>query len=298
MNIRDLKYLVSVADLKSFTQAACKCHVSQPTLSGQIKKIEDSLQVRIFERDKKTVKLTPTGKDIIAAARRALAEIDDIYKIGQATQDPLSGTIKIGAFPTLASYLFPQIVPALHEQYPQLRLILIEEKTDHLIEQLKDGEIDTAFLALPVPDPALESLPLFDDEFYIAAAPGHALSCHALVDPADLSDHRLLLLEEGHCLRDQALDICHRYDIAEEPDFRATSLETLRQMVKTGTGITLMPRIAMTERDDDIRYIPLTSPAPYRKIGLVWRKTSPRKQAFEKIAEITKNRSSDASFFV
>lgn len=283
MNIRDLKYLVSVADLKSFTQAAKTCNVSQPTLSGQIKKIETMLKVQIFERDTKTVRLTSAGREIIDSARRALDEINDIYAIGKMAQDPLTGTLRIGAFPTLSPYLFPQIIPALNKRYPNLRLILFEEKTDALIRKLKSGELDAAFLALPLHESNLESATLFDDEFYIAVPEDHELAGCPQIGQRILREHNLLLLEEGHCMRDQALDICDLYDLAEEPDFRATSLETLRQMVRAGIGVTIMPKIAVHD-DEGIKYIPIKDPAPKRSIALVWRKTSVRKATFKTIA--------------
>lgn len=290
MKIRDFKYIVAAADLKNFTKAAEKCNVSQPTLSAQIKKVENMLGVKIFERGKKEVRVTDEGTSIVAAARRVLAEVEGLYEIGQMSQGPLSGKIRIGGFPTLAPYLFPKIVPQIRTHCPDLRLILIEEKTDVLIRKLKLGELDMAFLALPVYEADLESRHLFDDPFYIATPEDHALSHCSQIGQEALGEHKLLLLGEGHCLRDQSMDICKRYRVSEDADCRTTSLEILRQMVKAGTGITFMPEIAIRdEEDSSIKYIPIKNPAPHRNIGLVWRKSSTRKETIEAIYDAIKD---------
>lgn len=283
MNIRDLQYIVAVADLGHFGKAAERCFVSQPTLSGQIKKLEEQLGVTLFERTNRRVMLTETGQQIIAAARHILREVGVIQEIAASVQDPLSGTFKLGAFPTLATYIFPPLVEKIKAALPNIRLVLIEEKTAHLIEKLQAGEIDAALLALPVADDFLMSKTLFEDLFYLAVPTGHPLADHKAVNQDVLSQYRLLLLEEGHCLRDQALDVCQLHGLSEEQDFRATGLETLRQMVKAGTGITFMPNIAIHGSDTGIRYIPFADPQPSRTIGLVWRKTSARVPVIEKM---------------
>jgi LysR family hydrogen peroxide-inducible transcriptional activator len=283
MNLRDLKYLVAVADLQNFSHAAERCFVSQPTLSTQIKKLEDELGVVVFERNNRSVRLTEAGELILVVARRILAEVDLIGDIAESARDPLAGTLRLGAFPTLASYVFPLAVRRIAEDLPRLKLLLIEEKTEALTGQLKNGQCDAALLALPVNDPALVSMKLFEDPFLLAVPEGHALAGWACIDPVDLADLKLLLLDEGHCLRDHALDVCYRHGGHEEPDFRATSLETLRMMVRAGTGITLMPRIAAREGEPGVCYVPFTDPPPKRLIGLVWRKTTARGVLIERL---------------
>ena len=283
MNLRDLQYLIAIADLRNFSQAANKCCVSQPTLSNQIRKLEETLGVVIFERSNKRVMPTETGEQIIALARRVLREVDAMHDVAQSAQDPLAGKFRLGAFPTLSTYIFPSLVPKITAALPQLKLVLVEEKTQILIERLKRGELDAALLALPVHDDQLVVKKLFDDEFFLAVPPQHPLAKTKQVDQADLSASTLLLLEEGHCLRDQALEVCHLVGMEEEQDFRATSLETLRQMVKAGTGITFMPKMAIQADETGIVYIPFKKPAPYRTIGLVWRKTTARTAVIEKL---------------
>ncbi|MFZ2449476.1 MAG: LysR substrate-binding domain-containing protein [Methylovulum miyakonense] len=286
MNLRDLHYLIAVADLRSFVQAAERCFISQPTLSTQIKKMEDSLGVQIFERTNKKVLPTELGEKIIASARLILKEVDHIKEMADIAQDPLAGNLRLGAFPTLSTYIFPQLVPLIKQAMPKIRLILVEEKTDSLLHQLKSGQMDAALLALPIIDDHLETEALFDDEFLLAVAPDHPLAVNKVINPADLADQELLLLDEGHCLRGHALQICQTYHADEQQDVRATGLETLRQMVRAGTGITFMPRIAIRENDDGICYLPFTQPAPKRSIGLVWRKTSNRIELIKQLSQL------------
>lgn len=286
MNLRDLRYLVAVADLRSFIQAADQCFISQPTLSTQIKKMEESLGVQIFERTNKKVLPTELGERIVASARRILLEIDVIQQLAANAQDPLSGNFRLGAFPTLSTYIFPGLVPKIKQALPKLRLILIEEKTDALIAQLRQGQLDAALLALPIHDDYLESRTLFEDDFFLAVASDNPLAKRQTVSPSDLFQQQLLLLDEGHCLRGQALQICQLNHAEEQHDVRATGLETLRQMVRAGTGITLMPKIAIHEHEESIRYIPFEAPVPKRTIGLFWRKTSARIELLDAITKL------------
>lgn len=286
MNLRDLQYLIAVADMRNFNRAAEKCHVSQPALSNQIRKLEETLGITLFERNNKRVMITESGELIVALARNILNDVDAMQEIARSAQDPLTGKFRLGAFPTLSPYLFPELVPKIMQDMPQLKLVLMEEKTHVLLERLKRGELDAALLALPVNDDQLEVKPLFEDEFLLAVAPQHPLAKWKTVKQEDLHHNKLLLLEEGHCLRDQALSICQLTGIEEEQDFRATSLETLRQMVKAGTGITLMPRIAIHPQENSIRYIPFTATAPRRTIALVWRKTSARLAVIRRLQEL------------
>lgn len=282
MNIRDLQYFAAVAELEHFGQAADRCFVSQPTLSGQIKKLEAELDVTLFERNNRHVMLTETGAEILRSAHHILREVETIHDVAKSQRDPLSGKFRLGAFPTLAPYLLPEIVPGVKESLPNIRLILIEEKTAVLTDKLLAGEIDAALLALPVHETQLANRPLFDDEFLLAVSSDHALADRSRIDQKSIADFPLLLLEEGHCLRDQALEVCSLNRIAEDQEFRATSLETLRQMVKAGTGITFMPEIAVQENEPGIAYIPFSGKPPKRTIGLVWRKTTARLQLIDK----------------
>lgn len=288
MNIRDLKYFLAVAELEHFGRAAEKCYVSQPTLSGQIKKMEETLGITLFERTNRRVILTEIGGHIVEHARKVLKEVDTIYDVAERASDPLAGKFRLGAFPTLSTYLFPKIVPKVREEMPNLRLILMEEKTSQLIDKLRKGEIDAALLALPVNDDFLVSQQLFSDEFYLAVPEGHELAERDVIDQNELKKYKLMLLEEGHCLRDQSLEVCQLHGVAEDQDFKATGLETLRQMVKVGTGITFIPKIAMRENEEGMRYIRFKQPAPSRQIGLVWRKTTHRQQVINQLIGIIK----------
>lgn len=288
MNLRDLDYLVAVADLRSFVQAAERCYISQPTLSMQIKKLEESLGVQILERTNKKVLPTEVGEQIIAAARRILQESDGIKALAKAAKDPLSGNLRLGAFPTLSPYLFPKLVALIKPTLPRVRLILVEEKTDELIQQLASGLLDAALLALPITEDFLEVTTLFEDEFWLAVQSDHPFTAKLSIKLSDLKGQQLLLLDEGHCLRGQALQVCQINNADELQDVRATGLETLRQMVIAGTGITFMPKTAIREQDEGIRYIPFVAPAPKRTIALVWRKTSARKALFSELARLVK----------
>lgn len=279
MNLRDLHYIVAVADLQNFGQAAERCFISQPTLSMQIKKLEESLGVQLFERSNKKVMITEAGSAIVESARRILEETKNIKQIAATAQDPLAGNLRLGAFPTLAPYLFPALVPSIKQHLPKIRLILVEEKTEQLLSQLSKGDLDMALLALPIDNELFDSVALFEDEFFLAVASDHPLAEKSTVEQADLLGESLLLLDEGHCLRGHALQVCQINGANEQQDLRATSLETLRQMVCAGTGITFMPKITL-RRDNHIRYIPFDLP-PQRTIGLVWRKTSARTQLIE-----------------
>lgn len=285
MNLRELEYIVAVADLGSFSQAADHCAVSQPTLSAQVKKLEEGLGILIFERTNKRVAPTDIGERIITSARRVLTEVKSIKETAQSVHDPLSGKFRLGAIPTLASYIFPALVPKLAVAMPNLKLILLEEKTKTLIEKLRQGTIDAALLALPISDDALISTPLFEDRFFLAVGATSSLSELKSVSSGILERQQLLLLDEGHCLRTQALEVCQLVGATEDPDFRATSLETLRQMVRAGSGVTLMPEIAMDRSDDGIRYIPFDGVPPSRTVGLVRRKTCQRLEVIDVIAK-------------
>lgn len=286
MNIRDLQYLVAVADLKHFGKAAKACFVSQPALSMQLKKLEEELGVKLFERTNKKLMITDVGIDITERAKKVLQAADEIKEAAISYKDPLSGTFKLGAFSTLAPYFLPQIVPEIASSLPKLKLLLVEEKTDILINKLKNGEIDAAFLALPIDDESLEHEKLFEDEFFLAVPAHHSFAKRDFITTNDLHKKSLLLLEEGHCLRAQALDVCSLVGISEHQEFRATSLETLRQMVLADVGITLIPKIAI-KNNDGLVYIPFKSKPPLRKIAMFWRKTSAKKECIKELIKLS-----------
>ncbi len=277
MNLRDLKYLVALADLRHFGKAADACFVSQPTLSTQIRKLEDELGVVLVERAPRKVMLTAAGLDVVQRARRIVADVEQMREAARRSRDPESGTLRLGVFPTLGPYLLPHVVPTLRSRFPQLELLLIEEKSDELLQRLREGKLDAALLALPLHDDQLHAEFLFEEPFVVAAPQQHPLARRSTLDAGELSDETLLLLEDGHCLRDQALDVCRLSGAREKSGFRATSLETLRQMVAAGVGVTLLPALSVHEpiaQPANIRLVPFRGIAPSRRIALVWRKSS------------------------
>jgi LysR family hydrogen peroxide-inducible transcriptional activator len=288
MTLRELRYLVALADHGHFGRAAEACHISQPTLSTQLKKLEDDLGVILFERNNKTLNITPIGRKIVDQARRALAEADAIVVLSRQATVPLVGPLTLGVIPTLSPYLLPWLVPLLRRAYPDLRLILYEDLTDHLIESLRAHRIEAALLALPVTGRDLEIRPLFDEPFFFACPFDHPLAGAPAVSDADLRKQRLLLLTDGHCLRDQALAVCgqHEAPVEDHGDFRATSLETLRQMVAAGMGSTLLPALAIARPEDQAFAIcPLATRAS-RRIGLIWRWAYPKGADLELLAKL------------
>jgi LysR family hydrogen peroxide-inducible transcriptional activator len=288
MNLRDLHYVLAVAETRSFRRAAEQCNVSQPTLSMQIRKLEDYLGVRLFERTNKSVMTTEAGRRIAEIARRIVQDEALIVDYARASQDPSAGEFRLGAIPTLASYVFPHFVPALGRSFPKLQLMLAEEKTERLLERLQDGTLDAALLALPVDNASFDSAHLFDDPFLLAVGRDHPLATRKQVRVVDLAGQKLLLLDEGHCLRDQALDVCRTHGAREEKSFRATSLETLRLMVESPNSglMTLMPQIAIRGGNaGGLRYIPFAGEQPMRAIGIVWRKTSARAEMTMEMAK-------------
>lgn len=285
MNLRELEYLVAVARFRHFGKAAVHCNVSQPALSIQLKKLEDELGVCLFERNNKQVLITPMGTKITMRAQMILQQAAELKQFALGEKDIFSGELKLGAFPTLAPYYLPKIVPKIMQEMPNIKLLLIEDKTDILTDKLQKGEIDCAFMALPIEAENLIYRRLFEDEFYLAVSAGHEWAQRSEIDIDELRDKSLLLLEDGHCLRQNALDVCRLTGAIEAQEFRATSLETLRQMVRIGGGITLMPALAKQE-NDGLKYIKFKPQAPTRKIALVWRKTTYKAELFAKLCDI------------
>jgi LysR family hydrogen peroxide-inducible transcriptional activator len=291
MNLRDLRYLVALAEHKHFGRAAAACFVSQPTLSTQIKKLEDELGVGLVERTPRKVLLTEVGREIVQRARDVLSEIEQIRATAQRTRDPESGTVRLGIFPTLGPYLLPHVVPAIRQRFPRLELLLTEEKSEVILRLLREGRLDAGILALPIHDDQLQQAFLFEEDFVLAVPQGHELATHPSLKLGDLSDQNLLLLEDGHCLRDQALEVCHLAGAVERSGFRATSLETLRQMVAAGVGITLLPSLAVkppVAASGDIHLVPFRGNPPSRRIAMVWRKSSAIVTFLENLAEVVR----------
>ncbi|HEY9255262.1 MAG TPA: LysR substrate-binding domain-containing protein [Stenotrophomonas sp.] len=290
MNLRDLKYLVALADHKHFGRAAAACFVSQPTLSTQIKKLEDELGVPLVERAPRKVMLTPAGREAASRARGIVAEVEQMKEAARRSQDPEAGTVRLGIFPTLGPYLLPHVVPRIRERFPQLELLLIEEKSDQLLRQLREGRLDAAVLALPIHDDQLHTEFLFEEPFVLAVPGSHPLAHRTSLTLDELSDLRLLLLEDGHCLRDQALDVCHLAGALEKSEFQATSLETLRQMVAANVGVTLLPLLAVkppVARSENVQLIGFDAERPpSRRIGMVWRRSSAMGDFLEQLAKL------------
>ena len=289
MTLRDLEYLVALAETRHFGRAAERCHVSQPTLSAQVRKLEDSLGVALVERRPRKVALTVAGEAVVERARRMLRDAEDIQALGRASQDPLAGQLRVGFIPTLGPYLLPRIAPRIARALPKLQLMLYEYQTASLLERTVRGELDLAILALPADTKGLVTRSLFAEAFLVAMPEHHRLTAKKRVKASDLSGEKLLLLEEGHCLRDQALDVCARAGI-EEQDFRATSLETLRQMVAAGLGLTLLPRLAAEGPFASARGLvvrPFAPPSPNRVIGAAWRRSSSRGTAIAAVCDLS-----------
>jgi LysR family hydrogen peroxide-inducible transcriptional activator len=288
MNLRDLKYLVALADHRHFGKAADASFVSQPTLSTQIRKLEEELGVALVERAPRKVMLTPVGREVVDRARRIIAEVEQMGEVARRSRDPEAGTVRLGLFPTLGPYLLPHVVPHIRKRFPQLELLLVEEKSDVLLQRLREGALDATLLALPLHDDQLHAEFLFEEPFLLAVPESHPLASHGPLALDDLSSQTLLLLEDGHCLRDQALDVCRTAGAGENGGFRATSLETLRQMVAANVGVTLLPSLAVkppVAQSDAIRLLPFRDPQPSRRIAMVWRRSSAMSGFLVRLAE-------------
>jgi LysR family hydrogen peroxide-inducible transcriptional activator len=286
LKLKDLRYLVAVADTRHFGRAAERCFVSQPTLSTQLKKLEDYLGVQLIERQPKRVALTAAGEAIVTRARRILEASDEVVTLARAHCDPLAGVLRIAMLPTIGPYLLPRVARDIRKALPRLDLRLYEYPTAAMLSRLRGSDIDLGILALPVDLDGLEARDLYAEPFMVALPATHALAKRDSIRVPDLHDETLLLLEDGHCLRDQALEVCGQVGMHEKQDFRATSLETLRQMVATGAGVTLLPELATLGAYRHARGVavrPFAPPAPVRRIGGVWRKTTARHAAIEAV---------------
>lgn len=287
-SLRNLRYLVALAESTHFGRAAEACAVTQSTLSAGLKELESQLGVVLAERTKRRVMLTPLGLEVVERARRLLSAGGEMVDLARAAAEPLSGPLAFGVIPTVAPFLLPKVLAKVRKAHPKLRLHLVEDLTARLLDRLHGGDLDVALIALPYRAPDLETLELGDDAFLLAAPAGHPLTGKLRVTPVDLERWPLLLLEEGHCLRDHALAACHLAEAGPPGErLQATSLHTLAQMVAGGMGITLFPQMAVDAglaKGTGIAITPLSDPDAKRKIGFAWRPSSPRKAEFKKLA--------------
>ena len=290
--IRQLECLVAVEEALNFRKAAGACHITQPALSAQIQQLERLLGVQLFERDRRRVLPTAAGAALAQKAREILAELGELSEAAGSFKQPLSGTLRLGVIPTVAPYVLPRALRDVHERYPDLRLLLREGHTAHLMEQLNEGALDLALLALEADLGEAETVPLFKDAFVLAVPFGHRLASRKRVSEKDLREEEVLLLDDGHCLRDQALSICDGAGACELGDFRASSLTTLVQMVSGGAGVTLLPEISLSVEvmpERRITTVPFGAQKPFRTIGLAWRPSSIRKAEFQLLGEVIRS---------
>lgn len=292
MTLRELRYLVALADRAHFGRAAEDCHISQPTLSTQIRKLEEYLGATLIERNVKSISLTPIGQAVVQQARQILAQVDELLATARVPRGPLTGPLNLGIIPTLAPYFLPWFIPLTKNRYPRLQLVVHEDLTEHLLEQLRSYQIDAALLALPLEEEDLEQQPLLDEPFWFACPAHHRLAGAAAVTEADLRDEPLLLLADGHCLRGQALAACGRKLEGEEglDDFRAASLETICQLVAAGFGCTLLPALATRPLAGQLPFVtrPVHSRNASRRIGLVWRRGYPKADELTYLARLVR----------
>lgn len=289
MNIRAIQYLVTLAEVRHFSKAAELCFVSQPTLSTQIRKLEEELGVQLVERSPRQVMLTRVGEEIVQRCRSVLSEVESMQTIARRSRDPHSGLLRLGIFPTLAPYLLPHVIPEIRRKFPRLTLRLFEEKTEQILDMLVQGRLDAGVLALPAGGDQIIARILFEEPFVVAMPENHPLSRRQAVSLADLADQELLLLEDGHCLRDQALEVCRLAGAHEQLDFHATSMETLRQMVAANTGITLLPTLAIKppiSPTENLVIRPFKGDPPKRTVAMVWRKSTAVNDFLEELAAV------------
>jgi LysR family transcriptional regulator, hydrogen peroxide-inducible genes activator len=289
MTLTELRYIVAVARERHFGRAAEACFVSQPTLSVAVKKLEEELGVTLFERGPGEVTVTPGGTRIVEQAQRVLEEASRIREIAAAGKDPLAGVLRLGAIYTIGPYLLPKLIPILRKSAPAMQLLIQENFTHRLAESLKSGEVDVILIALPFAEPAIETRAVYDEPFMVAVPKGHQWESRKRVTSDELTKESLLLLGEGHCFRDQVLDICTVVRARDRSSLSRTveggSLETIRQMVAGGVGITVLPATSVAtggaNASDLIRILPFGKPVPTRRVALAWRKSFPRPEAIE-----------------
>ncbi len=293
MTLTELKYIVAVARERHFGRAAEACFVSQPTLSVAIKKLEEELEIQIFERGGAEIGITPIGKRVVEQAQQVLEEANGIREIAQQGKDPLSGPLRVGVIHTIGPYLLPALIPQVIADSAQMPLILQENLTNKLLELLRQGEIDVAILADPFNDTGLATQPVYDEPFMVALPRHHKWASMQAIDSATIKEETMLLLGTGHCFRDHVLEVCpelSRYSQASagiQKTFEGSSLETIRHMVASGIGITVLPMMAIKPEEGDglLKYVPFTPPAPTRRVMLAWRKSFARAEAIESLRQ-------------
>lgn len=289
MNLSQLRYLVAVADERHFGRAAERCHVSQPTLSTQLKKLEDYLGAVFFERTNKSVEITPVGEAAVAHARRVLEEVEAIRAVSRGAGAPLSGPLGVGIIPTLCPYMIPWLLPRLAAAFPALDMRVTEDLTDHVVEQLHGHRLDAVLIAVPSEEPGVSEIPLFDEPFWVACPADHHLARAEAISMKELRQETILYVSEGHCLREQTIAVCGahgRREAARTDAFKGASLETLRRMVAAGLGFTLLPALAL-EAGDAVQSRIVCRPfagRALRRIGLVFRDSYPRADDMRRLA--------------
>ena len=287
MTLTELRYVVAVARERHFGRAAETCFVSQPTLSVAVKKLEEELGVTLFERGPGEVSVTPTGRTIVEQAQRVLEEAARIREIAAAGRDPLAGPLRLGAIYTIGPYLLPKLIPILRRTAPAMQLLIQENFTHRLADELKNGEVDVILVALPFEEPGVLTRAVYDEPFLVAVPKGHPWEGRKRVTSEELTSESLLLLGEGHCFRDQVLEICHTVRARERSPLARTleggSLETIRQMVAGGVGVTVLPATSTGAggAGDLIRILPFARPVPTRRVAIAWRRSFPRPEAIE-----------------
>lgn len=289
MTLTDLRYFIALAREKHFGRAAEKCHVSQPTLSVAIKKLEDELGVILFERGQGDISLTPAGDPLLQQAERVLAEAARLKELAETAGDPLAGPLRLGAIHTIGPYLLPRLVPLLRERAPRMPLYIEEGFTARLLDALKAGELDVAILALPITEAGLVAQPVYDEEFRVLVPAAHPWARKKAIAATQLLDEPLLMLGRGNCFRDQVLDLCARAGSGGPQVMEGSSLETIRYMVGSGMGITVMPATAvegMHGKGSLACARPFEAPSPTRRVGLVWRSSFPRHQVVDLLRQI------------
>jgi len=287
MTLTELKYVVALAQERHFGRAAHKCFVTQPTLSLALAKLEGELELKLFERNKNEVLVTPRGQQIVEQARRVLDEVGKIQQMARGGQDQLSGALRLGVIPTIGPYLLPDLVPILHKRAPAMPLVIEENLTGSLAPMLRDGELDVIIIALPFSLPGVKTEVVYEEPFSVVVPEGHRWQQRKGVKPSELSEENLLVLNNGHCFRDQVLEACPGQSNTAMPEGRAgSSLETIRNMVASGLGVSVLPSSALTPRYASklLRAVPFSTPVPSRKVAIAWRQTFDRPAVVELLA--------------
>lgn len=286
MNLRDLEYLLAVYELKNFSKAAEKCFVSQPTLSGQLKKLEEELGAPLMERSTRHVLFTELGEEVVQKARDVHLTVAQIKMLAKQSRDPLTGDFHLGLIPTIGPFLLPIVMPILTETLPNLNFYLYELQTDQLIDKLLKGELDAAILAKLDWDYPVEETFLYRENFNLALSSDNPIAVSKAKITTDLLENQdILMLEDGHCLRDQALGVCFSAGAKEDQRYQATSMDTLLHMVSTGSGMTLVPELASQQQINGVSYLPFIDPSPSREVVLISRKSCVRQVAIKGIVD-------------